>query len=25
VNKLGARGKPSIFVLNHGDAAFGKG
>ncbi len=24
VNTLGARGKPSVFVLNHGDAAFGK-
>ena len=24
VNKLGAGGKPSVFVLNHADAAFGK-
>lgn len=24
VNKLGAKGKPSIITLNHGDAAFGK-
>jgi len=24
VNKLGAKGKPSVFVVNHGDAPFGR-
>ena len=24
VNKLGAKGKPSTFVVNHADAPFGK-